>query len=304
MITDLQNLWEALSCVFDNRTYIIRWEVADLQISKYTNIGGLAILIFDFCITFQDEVHWTWSRPWGSTRVIFTISRYLPFAGAGMTAYAALRVSGPCPPSLAENIIHIISIVAAEGLLIIRTWALWEKSKRMLIGLLTYSAATVIAAVAVNVSPNHQLIPGGMSTTPGCAFESSRNSAVVYAILAGFECVILSLTAYKWFHDYRKLQSSIVATAYGGSMLYVLCIITITVTNVIIDAELPFGYSNMFDTLQLVIHSVLASRILFHLRSSEVRAHDTNIPLLAPAVSYGQPSQMQTNEMRSEAIEI
>ncbi|KAG1730448.1 hypothetical protein EDB19DRAFT_2027476 [Suillus lakei] len=135
--------------------------VADLQIAKYANISGLAILVFDYCITFQEEVHWTWSRPWGLTRIIFTISRYLPFVGAGLTAYGALRVDGPCSTSLAENIIHTISITAAEGLLVIRTWAFWKMSKRVLIGLLTYSVVTIIAAIAVDVSQNDQMIPGG-----------------------------------------------------------------------------------------------------------------------------------------------
>ncbi|KAG1867735.1 hypothetical protein F4604DRAFT_921030 [Suillus subluteus] len=279
-------------------------EVADLQISKVCkDLGGLAILVFDYCITFQDEVHWTWSRPWGLIRVIFTISRYLPFVGSGMTAYAALRVSGSCPPSLEENIIHILSIVAAEGLLVIRTWAFWKKSKKLLIGLLIYSMATVIGAVAMNILPNHQLISSDVSMIPGpCGFESSRNAALVYAILGLFECVILILTAYKWFHDYRdsEIHSSIVTTVYGGSMLYMLCIIAITVTNVIIDAAFPVGFTNMFDTLQLVIHSVLASRILFHLRSSDSRAHDTDLPLLVSDARYGQPSQMQTNSTKSQ----
>lgn len=282
-------------------------EVADLQIAKYANIGGLAILVFDYCITFHDEVRWTWFRTWDLIRVIFTISRYLPFVGSGMTAYAALRVSGPCPPSTAENIIHILCIIAAEGLLVIRTWALWKKSKKLLIGLLIYSTATVIGAVAMNLLPNHQLISTDVTMIPGpCGFESSRNAALVYAILALFECVILILTAYKWFHDYRdtEIQSSIVTTVYGGSMLYMLCIIAITVTNVIIDAALPVGFTNMFDTLQLVIHSVLASRILFHLRSSDGRAHDADMPLLISATRYGQPLQMQTNELKSGISEV
>ncbi|KAG1718231.1 hypothetical protein EDB19DRAFT_990561 [Suillus lakei] len=208
--------------------------VAELQIAKVCkDLGGLAILIFDYCITFQEEVRWTWCRPWGLTRIIFTISRYLPFLRCVSTVQ--------CTTSLAENIIHIISIVAAEGLLVIRTWAFWKMSKRVLIGLLTYSAVTIIAVVAVNVSPNHQLIPGGASTIPGCVFESSRNAAVVYAILAVFECVILILTraAYKWFQDCREIRTSIITTVYGGSMLYILCIIAITVTNVIIDAVFP-----------------------------------------------------------------
>ncbi|KAG1722415.1 hypothetical protein EDB19DRAFT_1958296 [Suillus lakei] len=245
-------------------------EVGDFQISKYTNIGSLAIL-----------VHWIWSRPWGFIRVIFTISRYLPFVGSGMTAYAALRVSGPCPPTLAENIIHIISIVAAEGLLVIRTWAFWGKSKRLLIGLSTYGTATVIGSVAMNVLPNHQLISTDISMIPEpWGFEASRNAALVYAILALFECVILILTAYKWFRDYREIRSSIVTTVYGGSMLYMLCIIVITITNVIINTAFPIGFTKMFDT-------VLASRILFHLRSSDSHAHEMGVPLLALAVRYG-----------------
>ncbi|KAG0693290.1 hypothetical protein DFH29DRAFT_1039847 [Suillus ampliporus] len=280
-------------------------EVADLQISKYANLGGLAILVYDYCITFQDEVQWTWSRPWGLTRVIFTISRYLPFVGTGMTAYAALRVSGPCGPSLEENIIHILSIIAAEGLLVIRTWAFWQKSRRLLIGLLTYSVVTIIAAVAVNVTPNHQLIPGGQPS-PGCNFEASRNSALVYSILAMFEIVILILTAYKRFHDYRDFQSSIVAIVYGDGMLYISCIITITVTNVIVDAAFPIGYSNMFDTLQLVLHSVLTSRIIFRLRSSNERIYETDAPLLpvSGAIKCAQPSQMETSGTQSETSEV
>jgi hypothetical protein len=297
-------------------------EVADLQISKYTNIGAFAILIFDFSITFQDEVKWTWSRPWDITRVIFAISRYLPFIGSGLTVYAALRVSGPPPPSLAENIIHIIGIIAAEGascsyhpyreqgrsslligLLVIRTWAFWQKSKRVLIGLVVYGAVTIIAAVSMNVFPNHQLISTDMSTLPKQGgFESSRNAALVYAILALFECVILALTVFKKFSDYRQVKSSIITTVYGGSMFYMLCIIAITVTNVIIDAVFPLGYTNMFDTLQVVIHSVLGSRIMFHLRSSHDHIHErhtSSMLMISEVIQCEQPWQMQTDERRS-----
>lgn len=212
---------------------------------------------------------------------------------------AALRVSGPPAPSLAENIIHIIGIVAAEGLLVVRTWAFWRKSRRVLIGLVTYSVVTVIAAVSINVLPNHHLISAGVSTIPGQDFYSSRNAALVYAILALFECVILALTAYKKFGDYRKIESSIINTIYGGSIFYMLCIIAITVANVIIDAVFPIGYTNMLDTLQVVIHSVLASRIMFHLRSSHhaCEMHASSMLMMSEAIQYGQLSQTQTNDL-------
>ncbi|KAG1721373.1 hypothetical protein EDB19DRAFT_519773 [Suillus lakei] len=242
-------------------------DFAKLQTVKYSNLGGLAILVFDYFITFSEEVEWTWFKPWDITRVIFIISRYLPFVGVGMTAYDALRSSNQCASTVEGNVIHIIGIVAAEALLAIRTWAFWQKSKRLLIGLLAYAVLAIIAAIVVDLSPK-MLIPGEEPPPGTCYFESTRNAAVVYMFLAVFESVILILTVYKRVHDYQDFRSGIVVTLYHDGMVYMSCILTITITNVIIGVALPSAYSNMFDTLQLVIHSVLASRLLFRLRHS------------------------------------
>ncbi|KAG1768019.1 hypothetical protein EV702DRAFT_1145251 [Suillus placidus] len=267
-------------------------DIAKLQTAKYANLGSLAILVFDYCITFSEEVRWTWFKPWDVTRVIFFISRYLPFVGVGMTAYDALRTSDQCTSTLEGNIIHIIGIVAAEALLVIRTWAFWQKSKRLLIGLVVYSVLTIAAAIAADLSPT-ALIPGGEPPLGTCYFESTRNAAVVYIFLAMFESVILILTVYKRVHDYRDFRSGIVVTLYHDGMVYMLCILTITVANVIIGAALASAYSNMFDTLQLVIHSVLASRILFRLRNINERIHEPSMTVTAlDTVNYLRPSSM------------
>jgi putative effector of murein hydrolase len=41
----------------------------------------------------------------------------------------------------------------------------------------------------------------------------------------GALAVILALTVYKKFSDYRHAESSIISTVYGGSMFYMSCII-------------------------------------------------------------------------------
>ncbi|KAG2357242.1 hypothetical protein BDR07DRAFT_388290 [Suillus spraguei] len=264
-------------------------EVADLQTSKFVNVGAFALLIFDFCITFQDEVNWTWFRPWDITRVIFVVSRYLPFIGAGLTVYDALNVDVPPARGKVENIIHIIGIVAAEGLLVIRTWAFWQRSKRMLIGLVTYGALTVIAITFINVRI------GNVQLT------AVPDDVLVYILLALFECVILALTVYKKFSNYRKSESSIVTALYSGSMFYMSCIIAITVLNALNDAVFPVGYLGMFDTLQVVIHSILASRIMFHIRSSDDQVTEMHtLSMMSAAMQFEQPSQMQMTSNDSE----
>lgn len=279
-------------------------DLTKLQTVKYANLGSLAILVFDYCITFSEEVHWTWSKSWDVTRIIFIISRYLPFAGVGMTAYDALRVSNQCTSTLEGNIIHIISIVSAEALLVIRTWAFWQKSKKLLIGLLVYSVLTIAAAMAVDLSPT-MLIPGEEPPLGTCYFQSTRNAALVYVFLAMFECVILILTVYKRVHDYQDFQSGIIVTLYYDGMIYMLCILTITIANVIIGTALASAYSNMLDTLQLVSHSVLASRILFRLRHRNARVHESSMsdPML-DSVNYLRPASMSMSGTATTRSEV
>ncbi|KAG2047175.1 hypothetical protein BDR06DRAFT_964268 [Suillus hirtellus] len=266
-------------------------DLTKLQTVKYANFGSIANLVFDFCITFAEEVRWTWFRPWDVTRVIFVISRYLPFAGVGLTAYDALRVGHQCTSSLQGKIIHIISIVAAESLLIIRTWAFWQRSKRLLIGLLVYSVLIIAAALAVDLSPT-MLLPGEEPPIGTCYFEDTRNEAVVYIFLAMFESVILILTVYKRVHDYKNSQSGIVVTLYHDGMFYMLCILGITLANVVIGAALPSAYSDMLDALQLVSHSVLASRILFRIRDSNERIQEPSVSVTTMELDCLRPPTM------------
>ncbi|KAG2357384.1 hypothetical protein BDR07DRAFT_1612555 [Suillus spraguei] len=246
-------------------------DMVKLQAVKYANLGSLAVFVFDYCITFSEEVQCTWFKPWDATRVIFVISRYLPFAGIAMNAYDALRVSTECVSDLEGYIIHVVCIVAAEALLVIRTWAFWQKSRRLLFGLLAYATFIIAAATAAHLS-SKMLIPG--ENPPGiCYFESTHNTAIAYFFLAMFESVVLILTVYKRVRDYKDFQSDIVITLYRDNMFYMFCILAITIANVICEGALPSAYSSMFDTLQLVIHSVLASRILFRLREENKRVH-------------------------------
>ncbi|KAG2143161.1 hypothetical protein BD769DRAFT_1383145 [Suillus cothurnatus] len=115
-----------------------------IQTVKYCNVAGLGVLIFDYFLTLGAEVQWTWNRPWNVSRVLFVISRYMAFVAAGMTSYGE-QLPMLSPAAIAtranENVaIHIISIVATEGLLIIRMYAIWKRRKKLLAVLLVLAA--------------------------------------------------------------------------------------------------------------------------------------------------------------------
>jgi len=128
-----------------------------------------------------------------------------------------------------------------------------------------FSVAAIILAVIFGTAPISFGIPG---SSPPCTLEGSRSSTLPYGVLLLYELVLLALTIFKRYRNFEYLHGSVITTLYRDGILYMTCITLISTANVVIDAVLPIAYSDLLNTPQIVIHSVLASRILFHLQEN------------------------------------
>ncbi|OJA14764.1 hypothetical protein AZE42_06231 [Rhizopogon vesiculosus] len=227
---------------------------AGIQASKYCNVGTFAVLIFDYCITLEAESKWVWHRKWTLVRYIFTISRYLPFFGIGMTFAAALRTQYYPGESCvrygtASNVLHILCIIAAEGLLITRIYAAWNKD-------LMFELDDQFCFVTYYIISNTHLIPDLTNTIPLIIPDPG-------------DCLFLN------GRDYLE---------YCALLLYELVISSLSI---IITMVPPVTWIAIAD-------SVLASRILFNLRESEERSgtHQTFEDLTDIQFQGGQRSTL------------
>ncbi|KAG1809449.1 uncharacterized protein BJ212DRAFT_1302652 [Suillus subaureus] len=266
-----------------------------IQTAKYCNVAGLGVLIFDYFLTLEPEcckVRWTWNGRWNITRVLFIISRYMAFVAAGMTSYAAIATRAN------EDVtIHIITIVAAEGLLIIRTYVFWKQSKKLLVVLLVLAAISIACAVSIAEVVNNVVAPADPSDgnlgfkaphTSNCTFQAGRSSAIQYGFLVAYELckdisspshlssilstVLMSLMMFKRYQDYRDSDSRLVRAVFQGGMRMSrveALVPVVSVVNIVIMSVVPASYDMMMDVPQLVLHSMLASRVLFVLRESD-----------------------------------
>ncbi|KAG1745758.1 hypothetical protein EDB19DRAFT_2037662 [Suillus lakei] len=286
------------------------------QTAQYFTVGAMAAVVFDYCLTISQEVQLIWGKKWGVIRVAFTLTRYATLVGAAMTMYAAVTDRSKYTSCRTFNNVsygkehhdqlelsvdvenfqasHLISIIAAEGLLIIRTFAFWHQSKKLLVWLLVLAAVCIAGAVGVSQVADMLNIDNPTRDTRGCTFGSGKGSAIQYGFLIIYELVLMILTVYKRFDFYKGARSRLVTTLYRDGMIYMACIIITSFTNILIALVVPvsfyaFGstgltktpnpqgtYTNILDAPQLVIHGVLASRILFNLRH-ESRQSDSVI---------------------------
>ncbi|KAG1788068.1 uncharacterized protein HD556DRAFT_1312339 [Suillus plorans] len=243
------------------RAMVVPLENIGIQTAKYCNVAGLGLLIFDYFLTLEPEIRWTWNRRWNVARVLFVISRYMAFVAAGMTSYAVLATranenddehSARTSAGLQMVIdtlniqrlvtdfttaIHIISIVAAEGLLILRTYAFWKQSKKLLAVLLVLAAICIACGVGITNFVGGLLdAPVNPSAPPtgNCNFETNRGSAIQYGFLVAYE---------------------LLRAIFQGGVRYMTAIIFVSVVNIVITSAVPLSYSEMMDLPQVVLHT-------------------------------------------------
>ncbi|KAG1776612.1 hypothetical protein EV702DRAFT_1197985 [Suillus placidus] len=126
--------------------------------SRYMKVAGLTILAYDYLVTMDKEVRLMWGTKWGTARVLFCMSRYLPFVASAIYHYylfagvSATSNYDQCFPLYdAAMWLNAISICAAKGLLILRTYAMWKCNRKILYGLLAFVGILLTVAFVLEV---------------------------------------------------------------------------------------------------------------------------------------------------------
>ncbi|KAJ7809689.1 hypothetical protein B0H14DRAFT_1496224 [Mycena olivaceomarginata] len=61
--------------------------------SKYMNVSSVAILVFDYALTFSLEVSLIWKSKWSLPKVLFILSRYSTIFDVPLVLYCKLDLS-------------------------------------------------------------------------------------------------------------------------------------------------------------------------------------------------------------------
>ncbi|KAH7909195.1 hypothetical protein BJ138DRAFT_1155884 [Hygrophoropsis aurantiaca] len=156
-----------------------------------------------------------------------------------------------------------ITIIATEGLLLIRTWVLGGKNRAVLIGLMVLGLGFIAAGFVMDViefrSTTYEAFD---SPTSSCseAYSSPTSHLWNYSGVVAFELIILFLSI---SHIIRYKHHRRIVLIMRNDIVYVSCILGMSVINTVITKE---GYTDPAIIWQSVLHSVLASRLLFNMR--------------------------------------
>ncbi|KAL5519449.1 hypothetical protein ACEPAH_1132 [Sanghuangporus vaninii] len=251
--------------------------VLSLSLSRvpFLQAGSFALLAYDYLLTFEDERTLIWTGGWSPTRVLFFMTRYFPFIDLSITASHHFRKGmTPAACNLAYQSAGCkwlidIGFLTAECILLIRTWAIWNRDRW--IGLvLSFWASLSLAANFIIMglfmtSIGFSALPAGLS---GCLVTSGNSLIMgVWIILMVYEAGIVVLMVLKGVQLYRELgRTGLFLAVFRDGAIFYVYIFVLSVANVIVVSRLSRDLSTMLASIERVLHAILTQRLLFTLR--------------------------------------
>ncbi|KAG1797424.1 uncharacterized protein HD556DRAFT_1535152 [Suillus plorans] len=245
--------------------------------------ASIAALLFDYCLTFDSEVRWTWGRKWGIVRIAFVISRYTPIATIVMYLYYILDSGGIRNPGMyiaINGTLSTCNAAAADAMLVARAQAFCQWGVRTLIAIILLCTAIIVVALTIIYV---------VTSKPGDAyvFEGEEYVSIAYGLGMVYQLLLMSLILHKRFKFYRQNTTPLVTNVYRDGVIYVLCIALASMVNCIGIAVLPVNNIMLSQrSPQAVVYSVISSRILFNLRETSESQDDVVISL---GMVFSQP---------------
>ncbi|KZV91423.1 hypothetical protein EXIGLDRAFT_837149 [Exidia glandulosa HHB12029] len=212
------------------------------DIVRCVNVASTCLFMYDHAVTFLDEVELIWPAAWGPGKILFLLARYLtwPELISGLI-HQFFDVSGEtCHNIFGYNSVSIVwGIGAAELILILRTWAIWNREKTLLIVLLVFFCAVwgPETYIIVELVKKTTFVPAS-SFSPalkGCIITASSQIVTnAWILLTAFEAIILALTLIKGYQHFSQGSSHLINLLYRDGILYFVYLFAISVANLVV----------------------------------------------------------------------
>jgi len=254
------------------------------QLARYLEVCSTALLYYDFCLTFSDEIEYVWRRQWSFITVLFIFTRYFAVLG---TVFILLFDYLPGLSLINCQIpwhftawSYIIGLTAAEAIFMRRTYALWYSDAKLPLyrWIRVLCIITLVLSLAVSGYVSERVImsvqfsrfdlPG--SVVQGCVSLHEDNVLWIgYAILLVTETVVLFFTIPKVYGNRNDLgKRSLSYVIYRDGFLFYVYILIISIINIIGLVALEGGLAVSITRIHRDLHSIFSVRLLLNMRKA------------------------------------
>ncbi|KZT36399.1 hypothetical protein SISSUDRAFT_1034864 [Sistotremastrum suecicum HHB10207 ss-3] len=243
------------------------------------SLSGFVLLIYDFILSFPEELKFVWRSRWSLGKVLFLLNRYLVPLDLAVELVSFMSTT----PSdnfckkwfITDTVLVWFELAVIQALLVMRTAALWNGNKYVMALLATTYLGTMAAILWVVIRVTRDVTIIAERPVPqllGCLFAAEKDvTSGIWLAPLTVETVIFLLTSLKAFqHWQNKLLSRthLVTILYRDGFLYFVVMFAMNILNTLIFYLLPLQLSEVTFILYRALMSVMASRLLLNVRAA------------------------------------
>ncbi|TFK62653.1 hypothetical protein BDN72DRAFT_848440 [Pluteus cervinus] len=285
--------------------------VSAVRINQYLTVASSALYLYDLLLTLDLEVDLLWPAKWTPLKVIYLLQRYLPLINLAIVIalnckFLDMRIQikssdsvffltgqfgGVLNPQTCEILFRfsawsfLVGMTFSEGILMLRTLALWGNSRKFRIALILFSLCCMIPVYLI-LGLYYRTLTFYSIPSPGMHCFATGQSRLVYlfwVFLTVYDTGIIILTAIPGFRAYRSQairHSTLTQVLYRDGILHYAYMLALSALNIVLILNLPADYAIVFlSSMERVTYSVLTSHVVLHLRE---QAYRTQVVMTSP----------------------
>ncbi|KAF9231168.1 hypothetical protein BU15DRAFT_82726 [Melanogaster broomeanus] len=241
---------------------------------NYGTVSVLMVWVYEYAITFDEEVAFLKKSRWNTVKILYLVCRYLPFLcvatntshfvqpGLSVKAcesyffllscqfHVTIARSGLTVGTIDAN---LTIIICADMMFLVRTYALWDRTRLalaiILVNFMAFFIPIVVITALFNSAPTFIPVLGITSCS---AASHSRIILLGYVLLVIGETEILLSTLYQSVQHYRVGgRGRLLTILVNHNVWYFGCSLTSSVAVILMVAFLLDPYNNLFASPQL-----------------------------------------------------
>ncbi|EJD44324.1 hypothetical protein AURDEDRAFT_185090 [Auricularia subglabra TFB-10046 SS5] len=254
-----------------------------LQAEKFVIASKATLIIYDFLLTFGDEVALVWPSGLGFTELLFYVARYsiipemvleLLFLFGDLDQKTCRIVGGYLSFSLA------FGMLAGQAIVVVRTWALWDGSRLFAAVMIPFGILSLGVGMFVSSEWTTHTEFRRMSTLSpalrGCALSSPYR--LVYsgwALLCVNDVALMSLTIVRYRQRYCRGSPRLTSALYRDAFTYFSFTLVLAIGNLCVTVIAAAHYQLLLVGLERAMYTILACCIILNLRAAAQRSNMT-----------------------------
>ncbi|KAG1736930.1 uncharacterized protein EDB91DRAFT_1141721 [Suillus paluster] len=246
-------------------------------IVRQLGVSAAALYVWDFILTFHDEVTILWGTRWTISRILFFINRYFGLGAIIASTFFDVQTNPTtpiCHGFTNFDIVGVLLVLNIEIILLRRLFVLYDHKRLIVIPMLASFLAVFITmmgiAIALSIySQANEYVISGLCT------ESTPSWFLPFWIpLMAFDFVIMTLAGFKSVQHYRHVPNKnwsgarFMKTLARDSFIYFACNFFNYLAITLIFQLAPPEFLQLGASWTIVIPPITANHLLINMEQS------------------------------------